>query len=251
MRGLSVLLYALVLCSSSTMAQPYYTGSPLSQPERTICGKDDMVLISKAEQEWRQLSSPIGILDATVSKTSGFHCSGTLIDKDIFITARHCKEACDKISVRFGFHSTASKTETFKCREILEIGKNQSNQDYMVLRLEGSPGVQWGWYPPSDREMKPNDSLMVFHHPSAKPMHMSLEDCTTHSISGGMLNHHCDTLTGSSGAGVLTRDDNKSEVRLVGVHAFGGCASTGRSNSGPSMKHLVTLSALLRSLVKD
>ena len=77
-------------------------------------------------------------------------------------------------------------------------------------------------------------------------------DCYVSEQTDKFLNHRCDTQPGSSGSAIMDPDYAHPEnTRIVGVHTLGGCNGAQSSyNSGPSMKHLVSISPLLKSMVK-
>lgn len=218
---------------------------------RTICGNDKMEDMIKLDAKMQAMGHPIGRITTGEGDEQGF-CTGTLIDKDLVLTARHCQNACKDMSITFGFLSR--NKETFNCKEIVESGdENKTNQDYMLFRVEGSPGVNWGWYDVSDQPVQKGQELLIIHHPSAKPMKVSRKECKATEVdSRGMLRHRCDTEPGSSGSAIMIPDYNDPEnSRIVGVHTLGGCsADPKRYNSGPSMQHLVKLSNTLRTMAK-
>jgi len=239
-----------LLCQFS-LAEPYFIGTTGPFPvKRTICGSNDMLKMIDQNDDLRRMGTPIGIYKA---KTGGGYamCTGTLVSKDLFLTAKHCEEACSGISVTFGFLQR-DRAETFPCKEIVESGNDSFNQDYLFIRLDGNPGAAWGWYDLSDRPLTKGQQLMMIHHPSATPMKVSLKECAFQRESSGLLEHRCDTESGSSGSAILLPDFEKPEnTRVVGVHTLGGCNSSPSStNSGPSIRYLATLSPLIRSLVK-
>lgn len=249
---------ALVLCATMMLfsqvsgAVPFYPDMP-NTADRSICGSDDNMLMAEQSIAMNALGRPVGSLHYDRPNTRGFMCTGTLVGPDLFLTARHCKEACEGMSVKFGFLGRDAREEVFKCAEIVEAGDFQSMHDYMLIRLDGKPGVEWGWIPLSDKQVEPEAQLLLVHHPRGKPMQVSLKDCVMKGETEGLLHHTCDSEPGSSGSGILLPDfENPDETRIVGVHAFGGCGSfTADTNSGPSIHQLATKSDLIRSLVKD
>src|SRR3954466_11826656 len=87
---------------------------------RTICGKDKMENMRDLDQSMQAMGKPIGIL-----RSSEGSCTGTLIDKDLFLTAHHCLAECSDMQVTFGY---LNRGETFKCKEIVETGNEDMNQ---------------------------------------------------------------------------------------------------------------------------
>ena len=84
-------------------------------------------------------------------------CTGTLISKNLFLTAQHCEADCDKLDVTFGYLSRG-RAEKFKCKKIIEKGNELYENDYLVFELEGNPGIGWGWYEVSDRPLRKTTS---------------------------------------------------------------------------------------------
>ena len=213
---------------------------------RTICGKNDMEDMVTLNAAMNEMGHPIGNL-----RGKGMSCTGTLVAPDVFLTARHCKIACSSLTVTFGYLTRGS--ETFKCKEIIEYGSSNSNQDYMFVRLEGSPGVNWGYYPLSDKPLTPGTELLIIHHPSGDPMKVSRKNCQFQNEAGGLNYYSCDTEPGSSGRAVMVPDyENPENTRVVSVHAFGGCnSSSSQYNSGPAVRSLATFSAAVRAHLKN
>lgn len=249
MRVFSAFLMGFAL---SAQAAPFYLGAdgkPLAT-ERTVC-QDKWVKMTTQDDGMQKLGMPIGIYRAKMSGGTAM-CSGTLVDKDLFLTAAHCYESeCSNISVTFGYLQDRFRQETFRCSEVVEKGSSGAD-DYLLIRLEGSPGAAWGYYPLSDQELEAGQSLLMIHHPGGRPMMVSQEGCKVYSVAGGYVNHRCDTEGGSSGGGILLPDYERPEnTRVVGVHTLGGCNESATSyNSGPSIHHLAASSEVLKSLVR-
>ncbi len=248
-------LFMGLLLASHAFAAPYLVdaaGRPLGAVERTICGDNNMVKMIDQDEAMQKMGTPIGFYRAEMGGGTAM-CSGTLVSKDLFLTARHCYESsCSGISVTFGRLERGEQQETFKCAEIVEKGTEANDDDYMLVRLEGNPGAAWGYYPLSDQELSPSDELLMIHHPGGRPMTVSRDECFFVGQVDGMVHHRCDTEGGSSGSGILVPDfDHPENTRVIGVHTLGGCNSdSSSSNSGPAIRHLIEKSALLKSLLK-
>lgn len=218
---------------------------------RTICDKDDMISIENASDEIKEMSTPIGIWNINGERKRGGMCTGTLIGKDLFLTAEHCSDECKNITVTFGYWKDGvRKEETFPCRDIVEKGDGKYENDYLIVRLEGNPGVNLGWYTVSSKKLKKNDPLLMIHHPGGSPMKVSQKNCKLYEQTQDFVQHKCDTMPGSSGSAILSPDfTTPSRTRIVGVHTLGGCSSEADSyNSGPSIAHLVNISPALKAL---
>ena len=244
-----------IVCGLSFAAQPRpfmvnSLGKPIYNYARSICGVNKMLPMITESDEMKKMGTPIGIYRANMDGGVGM-CTGTLITKDLFLTAQHCEAKCEDIKVTFGYLKE-SREETFACKEVVEKGNGSEQNDYMLVRLEGNPGTVWGWYDITDKAVAPNTPLLMIHHPGGTPMKVSINDCHMVEEKDNFVEHRCDTQPGSSGSAILLPNFEKpQETRVVGVHTLGGCDATPTSyNSGPSMRHLVSISPLLKSLVK-
>lgn len=214
---------------------------------RSVCGKDDTQEMHSLSDDFKRMGAPIGIL--RYGKSS---CTGTLVSKDLLLTAGHCHSDCKNIFVTFGF--LKGRQESFSCKEVLEFNDSGNmNKDYMIVRLEGTPGVEWGWYDVASRKVKKGESLLMIHHAEGLHMKVSRNNCEADSIKEGMLYHSCDTQPGTSGAGIILPNYLEPEKsRIIAVHSYGGCnESSTQFNSGATIENLLPLSPILRSLAKD
>lgn len=250
------LLFTLTV-ASQTFALPLpliidQEGKPIASYSRSICGKNDMAAMTDQNDDLKKMGTPIGIFKLRLGNLTG-KCTGTLISKDLFLTAKHCEGPCNEISVTFGFLQGGRVEETFSCKEIVEKGNEDYNNDYMIVQLEGSPGVRWGWYEPSAREIPHGQELLMIHHPSGTPMKVSSQNCKVIQCKDGLVEHQCDTEPGSSGSAIFLPDYKTPEkTRIIGVHTLGGCNPTETLyNRGPAMTNLVKHSAILKELAKD
>ena len=247
-------MIAFTLFQLSAWGTPYFVGRAFpSNQSRYICGEDDMVAMKDQEELVQRMGWPVGRLTIDHGSYTSY-CSGILVDKDLFLTAAHCGGRCSRMNVQFGFLYEERRLK-FDCDEIVEQGDDEyPEDDYMVIRLQGKPGIEWGWVPLSDKRLEKNDQLMIIHHPSAQPMKVSLKNCLYKYQYKGMLNHVCDTENGSSGAGILSPDfDHVENTRVVGVHAIGGDCDEDDdpTNRGPAIRNLAKSSELIRSLIQD
>lgn len=238
-------LWILFLAYANAGGEPLFVNDQDQVESRTVCASNDMEEMKKLDDAMNKMGMPIGNL-----RGGRLSCTGTLVDKDLFLTARHCKVSCSSMTVSFGY--LGRDQQKFPCKEIVEAGESPTNQDYMLVRLEGNPGVQWGWYDMSDRDVEIGTKLLMIHHPGGTPMKVSRKNCSFKTEKNGLFYHDCDTNPGSSGSAILVPNyDNPELSRIVAVHTLGGCnSSSTKYNSGPSMKQIVKLSPTIKSMVK-
>jgi outer membrane protein OmpA-like peptidoglycan-associated protein len=123
--------------------------------------------------------------------------------------------------------------------------------DYAVLRVSGDPGRKYSFAPLIVRNPRDNESLFVFHHPSAIPLRLTRSYCRTTrtgALRGIQIRHKCDTQPGSSGAPMFELKDQA----LAGIHTEGGLTSDASSyNQGVSMAAIIDHSKILALMQKS
>ena len=192
-----------------------------------------------------ELSRSVGALEIEASESPSVkYCSGTLIDRNLFLTASHCV-GINTVGhfVAFNYQQVGGSSELrpqqhYAVAEIVEDGNE--GLDYAILRLDGAPGDSFGF-----TRFRPHhtDGLAIIQHPEGGPKQVDaghMGSVTTDLLQYGDI----DTLGGSSGSGILSPDGF-----LVGVHTYGGCDSPQlNTNAGYRMQRIYGSSPTLRSL---
>ncbi|MBY0554447.1 serine protease [bacterium] len=183
----------------------------------------------------------------TVPNTSKY-CSGIMISEDLFLTASHCIDSgiLNEFAV-FNYQKTRGSTdlaasEHFKITEVVEKGLN--DLDYAIIRIDGKPGLKYGFTKINIAEVAIGNVLTIIQHPSGKPKMVDVGTKLTNDddyFRYGDL----DTEPGSSGSGVIDQDGF-----VVGVHTNGGCFNSGGSNAGVLMTKIVAASPTIQALTK-
>ena len=233
----------LVVTGSLSIPAPAFPPLPPADT-RNICGTDDIEQLDKVTDDLiHEWSRPVGMLH-----TVDTACTGTLISEDLFLTAGHCQDQCSKLQVTFGH--LGRDGETFACKKIVEVGPNIQTDDYMVLELEGSPGVHWGWHKFRTQSVTVGTPLLIIHHPGGFPMRVSRKNCSFGGLEGDFFLHVCDTFGGSSGAAILVPDyEHPENTGIIATHTRGGCTVQGTGfNKGPTMAHLISKSPMLQAI---
>lgn len=171
--------------------------------------------------------------------------SGTLIARDLFLTAGHLfdqnpqgwvvprinntnnpistNEIAQNMQVNFNYQRDPDGNlrlqQSFSVIELLEY--RLGGLDYAIVRLSGNAGDTFGIAHPSRRDGVVGEIITIIGHPAGLPKQVEVGPLT--AINGNQIRYSdTDTLGGSSGSGVLLSPYG----RLVGVHTNGGCSGT-------------------------
>lgn len=241
-----------VLCAACG-AEPTSFEAIDTHLEPSICGGDgwedsEFQDVEKYSATGGVSKSFIDRRERPVARQAG-GCTGTLLGDGLLVTAYHCGTSA---GTEFTFNYQVSPTdvlrttETYTVAEVLEQGDN--SDDYTLVRLYNNPENRWGSTGVDPRAPVDDETIVLVQHPgTSRPIATSLkvaEVGTVNSTSGGSITYeNLDTDPGSSGAGIIAA----SSGRLIGVHAWGGCApgTHGVGNSGTSMERIAQLSEFL------
>jgi len=156
----------------------------------------------------------------------GADCSGSLVGKDILMTAGHCirtEQDCADTKIVFGFAITRSGgnapevipgKDVYGCKEIISRTLQGGGPDYALIRLDRA----------SDRaplkinredSIKPGDGVFVIGHPIGLPLKVSGGSHVRDASNSGFFVADLDTFGGNSGSPVFNSATNAIEGILV------------------------------------
>lgn len=164
-------------------------------------------------------------------------CTGTLIAAvagPVVVTAGHCVGLGDRSVVVFNFEDNPDGDPLITEGTVIE---QATDPDYALIKLDALPAVT-----PTLLTTQPGDLLAIIQHPRGRPKVIA-EGPFLDSCDRQLYYTDLDTLVGSSGAGVLSRQGH-----LAGIHTDGDCAEDGGgANRGWTAAALVEASAYLES----
>jgi hypothetical protein len=169
-------------------------------------------------------------------------CTGTLIAAQagpIVLTAGHCVGLGDPVLAAFNVEADPDGDQLATNGLVIE---RSEEPDYALIQLDQLPAVA-----PTLLTTRPSDLLAIVQHPRGGPKVVAegryAAECAGGNPAGVISYADLDTLVGSSGAGVLTR-----QGFLFAVHTDGDCAENGGgSNRGWSAASIVEASPYLQA----
>jgi hypothetical protein len=192
--------------------------------------------------------------------------SGTLIARDLFLTAGHCfdrtggrwlrplddttgdviapAEIATNMHVAFNYQlDPAGELRPTHSHRIVELVEHHAGGlDIAIVRLAGAPGAAWGVAELAPGAARPGEAVCLIGHPLGFTKHLVAGRAV--SARGAAIRYlGAATFEGSSGSGVLRISDG----RLIGVHTNG--RSSAGTSSGVCVSALVAHSPTLRALI--
>lgn len=155
------------------------------------------------------------------------NCSGTLIDKDIILTAGHCYSTqgldCKGYSWVFDYHATSEKqamvtvpsSSVYHCKEIIALKDDQhSNIDYALIRLDRKVTDRPSIAMKLGGDISLTDKLAVIGHPRGLPAKIAGGGKVL-EVSANYFRSSLDAYTVNSGSGVFNERTGEIEGVLI------------------------------------
>jgi hypothetical protein len=162
-------------------------------------------------------------------------CTGTLIEASagpVVITAGHCVGLGDDAVIAFNVEDEPDGDPLVTAGTVIE---RADEPDYALIELAALPAIA-----PTLLTTLPTDLLAIIQHPRGRPKVVA-EGRLIGSCDGLVYYADLDTLVGSSGAAVLTR-----EGHVFGIHTDGTCTEDGSgTNFGWTAARIVEASPYL------
>ncbi len=169
----------------------------------------------------RQVGKAVGDVDLPVM---GSRCTGFLISEDIFMTNHHCIPTSSHargVTVAFKHEKGVAESnfEKYDCSTF--VGNNRQ-LDFALLKCQGKPGRKFGFVTLDSDAKQANHRIYIVQQNCDYYMNRSCD--YTKKYSEGKITevrdeytHNADTLGGSSGSPVFSKDSNE----VVAIHHAG------------------------------
>jgi hypothetical protein len=159
---------------------------------------------------------PLQTAVAALVNAQGHFCTGFLVAPEILLTSRGCLETraqCEQTVARFHIQENEAGLKSaavdYRCLEIMEVGELL---DYAAVRLEGEPGLDWGYLTLSERPPTQDEPVAVIGHPTAGAGTRIYNDCLVVEAGGRPgqeMKIACGAEIKLTGAPVISRWHNR------------------------------------------
>ena len=228
------------------------TFSKISEPQKIIEENDLLIVSQDAKNiplKYQKIINAVGNIMYNENdengnfKTAIYDCTGTHLGGGYVLTAGHCVGASSKLTasnnchfisgegpfetpdiiiktVDFGYRENAVPIMKSDCQEIIAALKDpETGFDFAILKV--SPYPAEFILPDMIRRAAMGDTISIFSHPKGDVLHWSktcgIERILHPDILTSIIQHQCDTMSGSSGAAIM----NALSLKIVGVHGGG------------------------------
>ncbi len=216
---------------------------------KSICGSNELQEIADYDgsfalnrSEVESIQNSIGALGKV--NDDDYFCTGGLISKKHFLTARHCLDSVLASDLRVAFNYQKDidgillEVKHYQVSKVIENGIN--GVDYAVLELSADdagelPGDQFGHLNLDFRSLHTSEELVIIQHPHGEPKQIHGGELTR--ISDYRIHYKIDTKSNSSGSPVLDSSGN-----IVAIHVEGGCEEFNGENGAVALEKVYSVS---------
>jgi hypothetical protein len=209
----------------------------------------------RADDRFRKLAEPVGRLDVLVQTPAGLGtstCTASVISPRYILTNNHCfPDGVRSASLLMDFYREDDDGNGNRFEARVTPTERNANLDYAVVEVLGDPAARFGTIRLDPRDPAPGESLLVIHHPSGLPKHMTRGGCRAIqpvAVAGTDIRHRCDTMPGSSGSPIFA----DASSRMLGLHYAGTTnVATAGFNFGKRLSEIVKDSRILAAIVAE
>ena len=238
--------------------------------EGIACHLDDPIISATQKPAARLLFTSGGVQ---------YLCTGQLVagaNDSTLITCNHCLSK--QIEVRslqatFNYQYTTcggtipAPTSVFMGGRLLKTNSEaytggRSGLDYTLLTLKGNPEVAWGELIPTTKAATVGERMNFIQHPGGNQKKIGYWEDADHAVRckvdtinatygnsapNSQIGYGCDSEGGASGSAIT----DAATGHIIGLHHYGGVASSPCLNSGTAMTRICKDAGALLSCVSD
>ncbi|WP_157640776.1 trypsin-like serine peptidase [Longispora albida] len=218
------------------------------RPGEKLCGDEDFrnVTCYAKSHPWTYEHSKAVARLRMVRPEGVFVCTAWRIGEgDRMLTNNHCFSTEDQaqgVEVQFNYQCGTCDSTTVDTEQVIKVRPagiltTRTNPDFTLYRVS-DPGTiaHFGYLELATGAADVGEPVYIPQHPAGRPKQLAIHDdqlggnrCEIGGRSATRLHYTCDTLGGSSGSPVLSRNSHK----VIALHALGAtCLGTSGGNSG-------------------
>jgi V8-like Glu-specific endopeptidase len=200
--------------------------------------------------------SAVGLVAVKQKSGTVYACTGTLIGKNILLTAAHCilnedgSNRAEQKNVRFLPNLNGEVTNDFAIANYLwrdrlygRTVELNRQADWALLKLDRDLGTEYGWITPTNEEISAGDVVSTIGYPQStnngtKPI--VEDDCRVNqgvSEAPTLFFTSCKLEPGMSGGPVLLWDPISTNYKIVGINVSEGNPVNGSAHLAATTFH--------------